>query len=213
MGSHGWHCLGPQEQLGGSHKGSVTTSALQAASTHRRQSNGTGWGWAWSPPSSPELCPPGRHGAGSVTRGCGCQHWLWEMSPHGVPGHVCPSVSPRLSISGVGLLLQPRHLQERVEVGTEPCWGLPSSWRLPGGTQAGGEEGRTPLPCQAAEIHGRQRLLGFPVLSPAAGAQKMGIRLLWGKLKVSGQTSTRHHVTSQAQRENPAGSACPKDWP
>lgn len=50
--------------------------------------------------------------------------WLLALAlgnvPRGVTGHICPSVCPRLSISGVGQLLQPRHLQERVEVGTEP---------------------------------------------------------------------------------------------
>lgn len=40
-----------------------------------------------------------------------------------------------------------------------------------------------PLPCQAAGIQARKRLSGFFVLSPAAGAQKMGIVLLWGNLR------------------------------
>ena len=58
----------------------------------------------------------------------------------GVRSRFCPLVNPRLSIIDFCLLLQPRNLQDSTEVGTQSCLGLPCSQRLPGRTQAGGEE-------------------------------------------------------------------------
>lgn len=47
----------------------------------------------------------------------------------------------------------------------------------------GHRQGGDPFPCHAAGTHERKRLLGFFVLNPAAGAQEMGIMLLWGNLR------------------------------
>lgn len=141
----------PQEQLGGSYKGTVTISALHAVSAPTATAAQKA-AMAEDGGGHPQSCVP-HEDMGLVVSPLPpvAEERLWLSAlalgdvPRSAPGHICPSVSARLSISGVGLLLQPRHLQERKKVGTESCWGLPNSWRLPGGTQAGRRP--LPLPC------------------------------------------------------------------
>lgn len=120
-------------------------------------------------------------------RGCGCWHWLWEMSPvvsqvtsvrQSVPG--CPSVGWVGSCSPDTCKRGWRWGQS--SAGACPAHGSHESLM---GHRQGGEERKAgdPFPCQAVGIHQRKKLLRFSVLNPAAGAQKMGIVLLWGNLR------------------------------
>lgn len=136
------------------------------------ESNGTGRGWARSPPSTPAFPPPGS--IGSVTTTIADQRQqlsaptLGDVTPRcpraAAFGHVSvrPSI-PGCPITDFCLLLQPRNLQDSMEVGTEPRLGLP----CPRGCQAApkqGERGRRETPLEKAPGPRNQVPAPFPPL-------------------------------------------------
>lgn len=109
----------------------------------------------------------------AVSTGCGrCPPAVSQVTSvhRSVPG--CPSVGLVCSCS-------PHICKRGWRWGQSPA----GPAQLREAAQVGHRQEGDPFPCQAAGIHERKRLLGFFVLNPAAGAQKMGIMLLWGNLR------------------------------